>query len=54
MVGYDFGPVDLQIWVVDTVAGTNVAEGVGGINIFTRMGFRLWAPEAAKPLVAKN
>ncbi len=54
LVGYDFGPVDLQIWVVDTVAGTNVAEGVGGINIFTRLGFRLWAPEAAKPLVAKN
>jgi len=54
LVGYDFGPVDLQLWITDVVAAQNFAEGVGGINIFTRMGFKLWGPEAAKPLVAKN
>lgn len=54
LVGYDFGPVDLQVWATDRVAASNAPQGVGGINIFTRLGFRLWAPEAAKPLVAKN
>jgi hypothetical protein len=54
LVGYDFGPVDLQVWVTDMVAAQNSPEGVGGINIFTRLGFRLWAPDAPKPLVAKN
>jgi hypothetical protein len=54
LVGYDFGPVDLQFWATYQVAGTNFPEGVGGINLWTRLGFRLWAPEAPKPLVAKN
>jgi hypothetical protein len=54
LVGYDFGPVDLQVWVTDTIYGSNTAQGSGGINVWTRLGFRLWAPEAPKPLVAKN
>ncbi len=54
LVGYDFGPVDLQVWVTDTIASQNFAEGAGTMNVFTRLGFRLWAPEAARPLVAKN
>jgi len=54
LVGYDFGPVDLQLWVTDQVVGNNTPAGVGAIDIWTRIGFRLWAPEAAKPLVAKN
>jgi hypothetical protein len=54
LVGYDFGPVDLQIWAVDAVASQNAAGGVGTIEVYTRLGFRLWGPEAPKPLVAKN
>jgi len=54
LIGYDFGPVDLQVWVTDTIWSQNFAEGTGTMNVFTRLGFRLWAPEAPKPLVAKN
>jgi hypothetical protein len=54
LIGYDFGPVDLQLWVTDQVEGANTPAGAGDIIIWTRLGFRLWAPEAAKPLVAKN
>ena len=52
LVGYDFGPVDLQVWATDTVWSQNTAEA--GWTIWSRIGFRLWAPEAPKPLVAKN
>jgi hypothetical protein len=52
LVGYDFGPVDLQVWATDSVWSQNAAQA--GWTIFTRIGFRLWAPEAARPLVAKN
>lgn len=54
LVGYDFGPVDLQFWVTTQVDCQNCAQGVGGINLWTRLGFRIWGPEAPKPLVAKN
>jgi hypothetical protein len=54
LVGYDFGPVDLQIWAVDAIASQNAAGGTGTMEIYTRLGFRLWGPEAPKPLVAKN
>lgn len=52
LVGYDFGPVDLQVWATDTVWSHDTAEA--GWTIWTRFGFRLWAPEAPRPLVAKN
>ncbi len=51
LVGYDFGPVDLQVWVTDSVARSNAIDG---LDIWTRLGFRIWGPEAPKPLVAKN
>jgi hypothetical protein len=51
LVGYDFGPVDIQVWVTDSVYRQNAIDGV---DIWTRLGFRIWAPEAPKPLVAKN
>ena len=54
LVGYDFGPVDLQVWVTDVVEAANTPAGVGSLWVWTRLGFRLWAPEAPKPLVAKN
>jgi hypothetical protein len=52
LVGYDFGPVDLQVWATDTVWSQNA--GQNGWIIWSRLSFRLWAPEAPKPLVAKN
>jgi hypothetical protein len=51
LVGYDFGPVDIQVWVTDSVARQNAIDG---LDFWTRIGFRIWAPEAPKPLVAKN
>jgi hypothetical protein len=54
LVGYDFGPVDLQVWVTDSFVGQNTPQGPGGINVWSRIGFKLWGPDAPKPLVAKN
>lgn len=54
LVGYDFGPVSLQLWVTGQVEGANTPAGVGAIDVWSRFSFRIWAPEAPKPLVAKN
>lgn len=54
LVGYDFGPVDLQVWVTDNLVGTNSPDGPGAIHVWSRLGFKLWGYEAPKPLVAKN
>jgi len=54
LIGYDFGPVDLQVWVTDQFVGQNTPAGVGSIDVWTRIGFKLWGPDAPKPLVAKN
>ena len=55
IVGYDFGPVDVQVWVTDQVYGNNTPAGTGSIDVWSRIGFRLWAPEApVAPLVTKN
>jgi hypothetical protein len=51
LVGYDFGPAAVQLWFDDTVECRNA---VCGLDVWARMTFRIWAPEAAKPLVAKN
>jgi hypothetical protein len=52
LVGYDFGPVSVQVWFDDSVECVNCIGN--GIDVWGRMSFRLWAPEAPKPLVAKN
>jgi hypothetical protein len=54
LIGYDFGPVDLQVWVTDSFVGQNTPQGPGGINVWSRIGFKLWGPAAPQPLVAKN
>jgi hypothetical protein len=54
LVGYDFGPVDLQLWVTDVIEAANTPAGNGAIFVWSRLGFKLWGPEAPKPLVAKN
>jgi Putative MetA-pathway of phenol degradation len=51
LVGYDFGPVAVQLWFDDTIECQNA---VCGLDVWGRMSFRIWAPEAPKPLVAKN
>jgi len=52
LVGYDFGPVAVQVWTDNTVYSH---DNIGyGWDVWGRMTFRIWAPEAAKPLVAKN
>lgn len=52
LIGYDFGPVDVQAWVTDSIVQQNA--GQSGITVWSRVGFRLWGPEAPRPLVAKN
>ena len=37
LIGYDFGPVDLQVWVTDSFVGQNTPQGPGGINVWSRM-----------------
>jgi hypothetical protein len=54
IIGYDFGPVDMQVWITDQVEGANTPGGAGDIIIWSRIGFRLWAPEAPKPLATKG
>jgi hypothetical protein len=56
LIGYDFGPVDLQVWVTDSFVGQNTPQGVGGLNVWSRIGFKIWGPEAppARPLVSKQ
>lgn len=56
LVGYDFGPVDLQAWVTDGVYARDCAACATGSTLifWSRLGFRLWAPDSPKPLVAKN
>jgi hypothetical protein len=55
LLGYDFGPVDLQVWVTDNFEATNSADGVGALHVWTRLGFKIWGFEApVMPLVSKN
>ncbi len=54
LIGYDFGPVDLQVYVWDNVYGRNVALGPGSITISSRIGFKVWGPQAPHPLVSKD
>jgi hypothetical protein len=55
LVGYDFGPVDLQLWVTDSFVGQNTPQGVGGLNVWSRIGFKIWGFEQpVAPLVSKN
>jgi hypothetical protein len=51
LIGYDFGPVSMQAWFDDTV---QCANAVCGLDVWFRTSFKLWGPDAAKPLVAKN
>jgi hypothetical protein len=55
LIGYDFGPVDLQVWVTDQFVGNNTPAGVGALDVWTRIGFKIWGFEQpVAPLVTKN
>jgi hypothetical protein len=54
LVGYDFGPVDLQVWVTDSFVGRDTPQGSGGLNVWSRIGFKIWGPDAPRPLVSKQ
>jgi hypothetical protein len=54
LIGYDFGPVDIQVWITDIVEAANTPAGTGSLWVWSRLGFKLWSPEAPRPLVAKN
>jgi hypothetical protein len=51
LVGYDFGPLAVQVWFDDTVACQNA---VCGLDVWGRMTFKILGFEGPKPLVAKN
>jgi hypothetical protein len=55
LVGYNFGPVDLQVWVTDQFVGQDTPAGKGSLDVWTRLSFRIWdlAP-APHPLISKN
>lgn len=53
LVGYDFGPVSLNVWVLDEVSanasgGVNPADAAitKGWTAFASISYRLWGPEA--------
>src|SRR5262249_36738215 len=52
LVGYNFGPVNWQVYITDSVAHHDEFQGWG---VFTRMTYKLWGPDAppAKPLITK-
>jgi hypothetical protein len=55
LVGYDFGPVALNIWALDEVSahvsggtpvlGIDTATTTRGLSVFAGLSYRLWAPE---------
>jgi len=45
LVGYDFGPVDLQVWVTDNFVGDDSPDGPGALHVWSRIGFKIWGFE---------
>ena len=50
LVGYDFGPVAVQMWFDDTVECRNA---ICGLDVWGRMTFKIWGPETNKPVTSK-
>ena len=55
LVGYDFGPVDLQVWVTDNFIGRDSPDGPGALHVWSRIGFKIWGFEAppVAPMASK-
>lgn len=60
LVGYDFGPVSLNVWAMDEFSGqawggTAAPPGQDsasinkGYSVFAQLSFRLWGPDASPP-----
>jgi hypothetical protein len=65
LVGYDFGPVALNVWALDEFSanasggtagfpGTDSAIRTKGYSVFASLSYRLWAPEGSTPQAAKR
>jgi hypothetical protein len=55
LVGYDFGPIDMQVWVTDQFASQDTPAGNGALHVWTRLGFKIWGFEQpVAPLVTKQ
>ena len=52
LVGYDFGPVAFQVWFDRSVECANCIGN--GWDAWGRVSFKIWGPDAPKPVVAKN
>jgi hypothetical protein len=52
LLGYDFGPVAFQTWFDRAVQCSNCIGN--GWDVWERISFKVWGPDAPKPLVAKN
>jgi hypothetical protein len=46
LIGYNMGPVDLQVWAVDSVY---TRDDYAGWGIYTRLTYKIWGPDAAPP-----
>lgn len=56
LVGYNFGPAQLNVWAFDEVsanasggppvAGIDTTTVTKGFSVFANLSYRLWAPEA--------
>jgi hypothetical protein len=53
LIGYDFGPTALKLFVTDSVY---TKDDFGGVLVWTKLSFRLWAPEepASKPTLIRK
>jgi hypothetical protein len=51
LIGYDFGPVALKVFVTDSVF---TQDDFRGLNVWTKLSFRLWAPETPEAPAAKR
>jgi hypothetical protein len=55
LIGYDFGPVALKLYVSHSVY---TKDDFGGVLVWSKLSFRIWGPEAPAPerppLVRKN
>ena len=51
LVGLDLGVVHMQAWLTDTV---HTKDDFGGLGVYSRLVFPLWAPDApTRPLITK-
>lgn len=55
LVGYDFGPVALKVFLTDSV---RKQDEFGGLFVWTKLSFKLWGPDAPpspppRPLITK-